>query len=383
MVKKIFFLTSTRADYGKLKTIIKEIQLIKKFQTKVIITGMHLLKIYGSTHDELKKDKIKNLVYLKNQKITDKPDEILLKSIKVFSNFLRKNKPDLVVVHGDRIEPFALTIVCLLNNIKVAHIEGGELSGTQDEILRHSITKLSHIHFVTNKKAKNRVLQMGEDTNSVYVIGSPDMDLIFSKDLPEIDEVKKRYSIPFDNYSIGILHPVTTEKKYQKNNSKIFFQSLIKSNENFVLLHPNNDEGRNYIFNDIIKLKNNKNFLSFPSMRFEYFLTLLKNSNLIIGNSSSGIMEAPYYGVPSIDLGSRQHNRYKSVSIKNINFLEKSILSSINHYKNKKFKVKKYFGDGNSATRFVKIIKSKKFWKIEVQKKFIEKKIYKNLSFLS
>jgi UDP-N-acetylglucosamine 2-epimerase (hydrolysing) len=381
MKKKIFFLTSTRADYGKLKTIIKKTQEFKKFSTKVLVTGMHLLKIYGYTHEELVKDKIKNLVYLKNQKLKDKPDQILLNSIKIFSKLFKVNKPDLVIIHGDRIEPFALAIVCLLNNIKIAHIEGGEVSGTQDEILRHSITKLSHIHFVTNQKARRRVLQMGEDLKSVYVIGSPDMDLIFSKNLPSLKEVKEKYNIDFNSYCIAMLHPVTTEKKIQKNNSKIFFDSLKKTKKNYILFHPNNDAGREYIYKDILRLKKNKNFISFPSMRFEYFLTLLKNSNLIVGNSSAGIMEAPSYGIPSIDIGSRQNSRYKSFSIKNVNFLQKNIDRDINKYFNKKFRPKKYFGIGNSADKFIRIIKSESFWNIKLQKHFIDKKKFFNSYF--
>lgn len=378
MKKKIVFITSTRADYGKMKTIIKKTQKLKKYKVFVVVTGMHLMKNYGYTFEELVKDKIRNLVFLKNQNFKDTPDKILSNTINAFSKFFKKTKFDLVIVHGDRIEPFAVTITCLLNNIRVAHIEGGEVSGTQDEILRHSITKLSSLHFVSNIKAKKRVIQMGESSKNVHVIGSPDMDLIFSKKLPSLEKVKKKYNIKFQKYSIAILHPVTTEIDSQKKNAKIFFESLKKSREKFIILHPNNDYGRKFIFDEIKKLKKNKNFRSFPSMRFEYFLSLLKNANLIIGNSSAGVMEAPCYGIPCIDVGNRQFNRNKSESIKNINFSEKLIVRSIfNHTKNK-FKKQKKFGKGDSANKFIKVLNKKNFWNIKIQKFFIDRKIYKN-----
>ena len=166
--KKILFLTSTRADYGKLKSIILKLQKDKKYSTNVLVTGMHNLKMYGSTYTQIYKDKVKNIIRLKNQNINDRMDKIFLNTVKLFLKVKNMIKPDLVVVHGDRVEPLACSLVCCLNNIKVAHIEGGEISGTVDEMLRHSISKLSHIHFVTNTIAKKRLIQMGERRKNVF-----------------------------------------------------------------------------------------------------------------------------------------------------------------------------------------------------------------------
>ena len=153
-LKKIIFVTATRADYGKLKSIIISAQKFKKFDVSIFVTGMHNVKLYGNTYQLIKKDKIRNIKLFSNQSFNNNHDDILSKTIIGFSKYVKKIKPDLVIIHGDRTEPLACAIVCCLNNIKVAHFEGGELSGTVDEIFRHSISKLCNIHFVTNKIAK-------------------------------------------------------------------------------------------------------------------------------------------------------------------------------------------------------------------------------------
>ena len=190
-MKSILFITGTRADYGKIKSLIFELQNKKSFKTQLIITGMHNLKKYGNTKNEMFKDGVKNCYVFNNITKNSSMDLILAKTITGLNKFIFKNHIDLIVVHGDRVESLAGAICGCLNNIKVAHLEGGEISGTIDEILRHSISKLSHLHFVTNKFAKNRLLQMGEDKNNIFVIGSPDVDIIMNKKLVNINLVKK------------------------------------------------------------------------------------------------------------------------------------------------------------------------------------------------
>ena len=370
--KKIIFVTSTRADYGKLKSIILKLQKDKKMIVKVFVTGSHNMNLYAKTVEEIKKDKIKNLNIFKNQGLSTSMSKILINTIRGFSNYIEKERPTLVILHGDRVEPLACAISSLLLNIKIAHVEGGEVSGTVDEMLRHAISKLSHIHFVSNKIAKNRLLQMGEDKKSIFVVGSPDVDLILSKNLPDLDTVRKRYGINYDKYAISILHPVTTNIENVKIESKNYFEALKQTKTNYVVIYPNNDLGSNYIFDQIRKLKKKPNFSVLPSLRFEFFLTLLKNSSFIIGNSSCGIMEAPYYGVPTINVGNRQKNRLKSKSLININFTKKKIITAIKFAQQHKIPKLKYFGNGKSSLKINKIINSKKFWDVQLQKGFID-----------
>ncbi len=369
-MKKIVFVTATRADYGKLKTIIYSTQKNKNFNTSVFVTGMHNLKEYGSTHCLIKEDKIKNIKRFSNQKIGDNHDKILSKTIIGFSKFIKKKKPDLVIIHGDRIEPLACATVCCLNNIKIAHFEGGELSGTIDEIFRHSISKLCNIHFVTNQTAKQRLIQMGELKENIFVTGSPDVDLLLNKNLPSLREVYRKYDIKFSDYALAIFHPVTTDLENLRPNIISFIKSLKGSKKNFILIYSNNDLGSKIILNEYNKIKS-KNIKIFPSIRFEYYLTLLKNCHFIIGNSSSGIIEAPYYGVPTINIGNRQKNRAKLNSIINCDYDYASIIKLINKYSIKKrYKSSYFFGLGKSNQKVMRILKSKEIWKLSNQKQF-------------
>ena len=372
MKKKILFVTCTRADYGKLKSLILSIQKNNNFISKVFVTGTHNMKLYGSTYVELVKDKIRGIYRYSNQTINMRMDEVLTKTMVGFSSFLIRYKPDLVVVHGDRIEPLACALSSLLNNFLVAHIEGGEVSGTVDEMIRHSISKIAHLHLVSNKTARKRLIQMGENKRYIFEVGSPDVDIILSKNLPKMETVRKIFNIRFDKFSIAIIHPVTTNLKNLKKESEIFFSSLVKSELNYIIIFPNNDLGSEMILNEIYKLNSNNKFKIFPSIRFESYLTLLKNSKFIIGNSSSGIMGAPYYGVTTINIGTRQTNRLKTKLIKNIPFNEKIIIKTINQIKNRKIIKRRFFGEGNSAKKIEKLLLTNKIWNISKQKNFID-----------
>lgn len=369
-MKKILFITGTRADFGKIKTLILKLEKSKKFKVYLVITGMHLLSKYGSTVIEVKESfpKVKKFIF-KNQIKSETQDLIIARTISKSSKILKKVKPDLVFVHGDRVETMAMTLAASLNNILVAHIEGGEVSGTIDEHIRHSVSKLSHIHFVSNKKAASRIERLGEFKKTIHIVGSPDYDLMFSKSLPSLNMVKKKYAIEFDKYAISILHPVTTELKLLSINTKIYFDSLKKIKKNFIIIYPNNDPGSDIIINKFKKLKKMKNFRILKSMRFEYFLTLLKNCNFIIGNSSAGIREAPAYGIKTINVGSRQNGRVSNKIIKTIKFSETSLINNCLKKVEKKKRKIKIFGNGKSAEKIFKIISKKNFWSTPIQKK--------------
>jgi len=375
--KKIVFLTGTRADFGKLKSLIQITQKFDKFDVHIFATGMHLNPLYGATVDEIEKSGFKNIYKFINHDDIEHMDRTLAKTIDGFSHYVKLINPDLIVVHGDRVEALAGAIVGSLNNILVAHIEGGEISGTIDELIRHSVSKLSHIHFVSNEDAKRRLIQMGEIEESIFVIGSPDIDLMNSKNLPSIEEAKKYYDIEFKNYAIAMFHPVTTEYDKIQKYAKDFIDALIDSNFNYVIIYPNNDMGSVEILNEYKRLQNKQKFRLFPSLRFEYFLVLLKNAKFIIGNSSAGIREAPYYNVPSIDIGTRQNNRAKIESIIHCDYKKEDILYAIEEVKNLKLnKIQKnYFGEGNSDKLFFKIINSNKIWDISCQKQFCDRSI--------
>lgn len=375
-MKKILFLTGTRADFGKIKSLISILDNHQEFEVFVFVTGMHLQKEYGYTLIEIERCNFKNIHAFENHTHETTMDLTLGKTIEGFSSYCKIVEPDLIVIHGDRVETLAGAIVGSLNNILVAHIEGGELSGTVDELIRHSVTKLSHIHFVSNDEAAKRLLQMGEIKSSIFTIGSPDIDIMFSNNLPTKENVKEYYAIDFDQYAIVMFHPVTTEAKQMKQYAEDFVDSLLEIDGNFVVIYPNNDLGSKYIIDAYQKIKDNPRFRIFPSLRFEYFLVLLKNAKFIIGNSSAGIREAPYYRIPIINIGTRQQNRTLNADIINVDYKKENIIKALHTVVSHQISpIENNFGKGNSTELFLNSLLSDKIWEINHQKKF------KNINF--
>ena len=369
-MKKIVFLSGTRADFGKLKSLIQIIEEHSEFESFIFATGMHQLEKYGKTVIEIEKSNFSNIYSFSNHTSENTMDLTLAKTIEGFSSYIKQCNPDLIVIHGDRLEALAGAIVGALNNVLVAHIEGGEVSGTIDELIRHSVSKMSHLHYVANDLAKKRLLQLGEIESSIKVIGSPDVDIMFSKGLPSLNEVKKYYEIPFENYAIVLFHPVTTEVDQMAMFATEFVNALLEDDNNYVVIYPNNDLGSAAIFKSYQLLENNPRFRIFPSIRFESFLTLLKNSKFIIGNSSAGIREAPYYGVPTINLGNRQESRAVHPQIINAKCVKKDILNAIRADVSILEKDLKSFGLGNSANLFLASLLNNETWLVSKQKKF-------------
>jgi len=370
--KKIVFLSGTRADFGKIKSLISILEEHQNFDPYVFVTGMHLMETYGYTLIEIERCNFSNVHAFKNHTCETTMDLTLAKTIEGFSEYTKTINPDLIIVHGDRVEAMAGAIVGALNNILVAHIEGGELSGTIDELIRHSVSKLSHIHYVSNEKAKRRLIQMGETTNSIHIIGSPDIDIMFSNMLPSIKEVKSYYQIPFDNYVVAMFHPVTTEFDKIGHYAQNFVNALMRDEKNYIVIYPNNDFGSEKIINTYQLIKDNPRFRIFPSVRFEYFLTLLKNSDFIIGNSSAGIREAPYYGIPTINIGTRQKNRALHSHIVNTSYDEESIFNALKLELTPIKKRDQSFGNGKSAQLFLDSLLNNEFWKLNNQKQFVD-----------
>lgn len=373
---KIVFLTGTRADYGKIKTLMQKVENSEKFELHVFATGMHMLSKYGKTYLEIIKDGFSNIYTYINQTESLGMDFILSNTILGFANYIAELKPDAIVVHGDRLEALAGAIVGAFNNIRVFHIEGGEVSGTIDESIRHAVTKFSHFHLVANEESKKRIMQLGEPEKNIFTIGSPDIDIMMSESLPSLYEVFEHYGIKFkSNYSILMYHPVTTELNCIKQHIKNVVDAVIESKQNYVVIFPNNDAGTDIIIEEYERLKNNFHFRIIPSMKFEYFLTLLRNTDFIMGNSSSGIREAGVYGVPAVDIGSRQKGRYLKSAKSHIihcNEDKNEILKAIEKAKVKTCKKKSEFGEGKSADEFYSVLCREDIWKKSIQKHFVD-----------
>ena len=373
MKRKIVFLSGTRADFGKLKSLIEILRHNKMFEVHIFVTGMHMDKKYGYTVHEIEKCGYNNIYKFINSDDGAFMDITLSRTIKGFADYIRLIEPDLIIVHGDRLEALAGATVGAFNNILVAHIEGGELSGTVDELIRHAVSKLSHTHFVANVEAKKRLRQMGEVAESIFVIGSPDMDAMMSDNLPSLVEVMSYYEIPFDSYAIAMFHPVTTEVGNMDLYAESYTAALEESGCNYIVIYPNNDNGSGFILNKIKKLEQNPRFKLFPSVRFEAFLCMLENARFIVGNSSAGIREAPFYGVPTVNVGTRQNGRTANQHIIHTGYGKGEIVDAINRSMKSNVPKVSLFGNGSSNQKFSEIIANETFWQTPKQKVFSDK----------
>ncbi|MBS82235.1 MAG: UDP-N-acetylglucosamine 2-epimerase (hydrolyzing) [Variovorax sp.] len=367
--RKILFVTGTRADYGKLEPLALEAKAAE-FDVTFFVTGMHMMAKYGLTKAEVHHGNRFNVVEFINQRDGDPQDTILAKTVMGFSDLLQEMKPDLVVLHGDRVEALACALVCAMNYVPCAHVEGGEVSGTIDEIFRHCNTKLSTIHLVSSEAARQRVLRLGETPESIEVLGSPELDIHGRPSGVSLSEVLARYEIVSSDYGICVFHPVTSEVASMGVQARALYESLIDSGRYFVVILPNNDPGSEKITREIEKLPKDK-FRVLPSMRFHYFSELMKNAQVMIGNSSAGVREAPFMGIPSLDLGTRQSNRSFAPSVTKASCLEVEVISDfLNKEWGKRYSPSQEFGHGFAAKKFRELLLRPTFWGRPMQKYF-------------
>ncbi|PSL19434.1 UDP-N-acetylglucosamine 2-epimerase [Shimia abyssi] len=369
MTKTILFLTGTRADFGKLKPLAVALR-DAGFDVSFFVTGMHMLDRYGRTKIEVHRLPGITVHEYLNQRPGDPQDIILAKTVVGFSDYATETRPDLVVVHGDRIEALAGALVAATNYIPCAHIEGGEVSGTIDEIYRHCNTKLASHHFVSSQDAKRRVMAMGEPEGAVHVIGSPELDFHADNSGVTLAEVKEHYDIPFDNFGIVVFHPVTSEQASMGDQARALFGELDASGKNFIVIAPNNDPGSDDIFATLADLPADR-FRQYPSMRFNHFSELMKNAACMIGNSSAGVREAPFLGLPSLDIGTRQTNRAQSQSVFSCDATDRACIADfLTNQWGKRHAPHTGFGEGRAADRFVELLSDEGFWTQGLQKAF-------------
>jgi len=322
--KKICLITSSRSDYGLLKELIKKIKKSKKLDCHLSVTGTHLSHLHGSTYKEILADKINinsKIKILKSGHTDNDISKSFSNGVFKFSNLYKKIKPDLILVLGDKFEIMTSVIAATLNRLPIAHIHGGEITeGAIDDVIRHSITKMSHLHFASTKIYQKRIIQMGENPKFVFNVGSIGLEKINEFKFKNEEYFKKKYNIDLKRKTIMIcFHPVTLEPKTEKHYIEQILKALIIFNEiNFIFTSSNADHG----FKNIIKkiksfVRKNKNAYYIKSFGRDNYLSCLKHSKVILGNSSSGIIEAPSLKTFTINLGKRQKGRIQSKSVIN------------------------------------------------------------------
>ena len=369
---KICFITGSRADYGLLTPLMRLVKSDKYFNFQLIATGTHFSKRHGSTFKQIIKDKFK-INFKINIKIGNDQPENICKSMSIaidkFSKAFKVLKPDLLILLGDRYEIFAASAAALVHQIPISHLHGGELTrGSIDDSFRHSITKMSNIHLVSNKKHAKRVIQLGENPKNVHVVGGFGVDLIGKTKFLKKGILRKELGIKFKKKNIIVTyHPETVIKSSPVKDFNEVLKAINKFKDiNFIFTKSNSDLQAIKI-NKMIDLhvkKNKKNCYSFESMGQSNFLSTLKIADCILGNSSSGILEAPSLKKPTINIGSRQKDRLQSKSIINVKPSSESIIKAIKKiyskdFKNKIQKTESPYGKAGASKKAFKILKNK------------------------
>lgn len=389
MKKKISILTATRADYGLLKQIIKKLLAVSDFDVRVVVTGAHLSPEFGLTYREIEQDgiiideKIEILISADTSSAISKSMGLAMIS---FADYFDKLKPDMLVVLGDRYETLAVCCVAMNQRIPIAHLYGGEITeGAVDESIRHAITKLSYLHFTSTKEYRSRVIQLGEQPDRVFSVGAIGIENILQEQLMSKAELADAIDFKLEKpYAMVTFHPVTLED----NNTAEQFQALLDTCKkyqdlNFIFSKANADaNGR--IINEMIDLfvTGNDYAIAFTSLGMTRYLSALRYCTLVIGNSSSGLVEAPSFGIPTINIGDRQKGRLQADSVINCEPTKEAIVEAVSialtkECQNKTRKTVNPYGDGNTSDRIVatledfllneRIALKKKFYDCEVK----------------
>ena len=344
----ILIFTSGRSDFDLLLPIVKKIKKIKSIRSELLVSGSHLSKKHGLTLNYVKKQNVGRLITI-NINCGNVNENNLSKTFAnaqtLYSKFFSslKKKIDLTVVLGDRYEALAFASSCFFSKIPIAHIHGGEkTNGAMDDIIRHTITKLSNLHFVSNVEHKKRVLQLGENKSNVLICGLLGYENISNIKIKDKKTLEKKLQISFKNKIILIsYHSVTTISNKQNTYQ---FREVLNALKNYnkcniIFTSPNIDPGNIEIIEMINNfIEKNENAYFYKSLGQELFFSLAKNSDIFIGNSSSGILEVPFLKVPVINIGKRQAGRYQFVKVSNISPITKKILKKIDKILNKKRK---------------------------------------------
>lgn len=370
-MKKICVITGTRAEYGLLSSLMSAIQDDSTFELQLVVTGMHLSPEFGLTYREIEKDG-----FVINEKVemllSSDSDAGITKSTGLgmigFADVFVRLKPDLVILLGDRFETFAAATAAYLAKIPIAHLHGGEVTeGATDEALRHAITKMSYLHFTSTESYSKRVIQLGESPERVFNVGAIGIDNI--KKLQLLDKKQLEDSIDFEldkPFLLVTYHPVTLEN----NSAEAQFNELLKAlstikNLKVIFTKPNSDANGRVIISLIDKFvaQNPETAIAFTSLGQLKYLSLMQFTTAVVGNSSSGIIEAPSFGIPTVNIGDRQKGRERADTVIDCGYTETEISEAINKVISDDFQqfcntIENVYGDGNTTQRIVEILKS-------------------------
>ncbi len=378
-MRKIAVITGTRAEYGILKSVLKEIKANPKLNLSLIVIGMHLSAEFGYTVKEIEKDGFRvdakiNVLHREDTKtaMVVSIGRCLIETAKA----LERIEPGFLLVLGDRSEMLVGAVAATYMRIAIAQIHGGEISGNVDEPVRHAITKLAHVHFPATKESGDRVIKMGEEPWRVHVVGAPSLDMILSGKMLTVEETAAKYDLDLSRPVLLVLqHPVVTEDERAAGQIRETLEALKELGCQTVLIYPNADAGGRRMI-EVIKEYERYPIRAFKSVPHEDFLGLMNVVNVMVGNSSSGIIEAPSFSLPVVNVGTRQIGRQRAENVIDAGYNRKEIKAAVqmaicdNEFKEKVKHIKNFYGDGKAGERIAKILSE-----IKIDKKLLEKRM--------
>jgi UDP-hydrolysing UDP-N-acetyl-D-glucosamine 2-epimerase len=379
--KKICLVITTRGNYAKMRSVIDLIKDERNMQLQIIVGGGAILSKYGNMSqafidNDIKVDRFIHFLVEGENPVTMAKSAGL--AVTEFSTAFENLCPDVVVVIADRFECLPVAMTAGYMNIPTAHVEGGEVSGSIDESIRHAITKLSHLHFPATRSAAKRIERLGEDPNTIFPVGATSLDVIAKldlKDMTPLFEAQERLGVGAKidlrkRYLVVLQHPVTTEYKENLAHVNETIEAIKSLQMSTLWVWPNMDAGSDGISKGIriFRERAKPDYVHFfKSLPIELYAPLLKNSACIVGNSSSGIREAAFMGVPTVNIGSRQDGRERGDNVIDVGYERKEIEEGILHQvSNGYYEPDFLYGDGKASEKIVKVLRDFEF---KIQKK--------------
>lgn len=364
-MKKIMVVTGSRGEWGYIRPILRLIDAREDVEYVLVVTNMHLLPAYGNSYKEIENDGFK-IHYKVHMSLDGYSHVTQAKSLGIFlsslPDIIESEKPDWILLAGDRGEQLVGAIAGAYTYTPVAHIQAGELSGNIDGMTRHAIGKLVHLHFAANQDAADRLIKLGEEDFRVYNVGAPQIDEMVNAQFTTLLEVEEKLCVRLQNgYILGVMHPVTEEADKAEMQAEVFIKSLNKFALPKIIILPNNDAGSRGVKKAINEYRQGE-YHMYANLKREDYLGLLKNANCIVGNSSSGLLEAPTFKVPAVNIGRRQNMRFRGINVIDVPFEEEKVVAAIERAMSADFrnyledKCENPYGDGHSSERILELL---------------------------
>lgn len=377
---KIAVISATRAEYGILKPLIKKLNDDSKVELQFLVTGTHLSEKYGNTQTEIEKDGFaifKKFPIITRGNTSVDISVIMSNAIQLFARYFYTEKPKCVVILGDRTEMLGICAAAMIVGIPIVHLHGGELTeGAVDDCVRHAITKMAYLHFASTEVYRRRIIQMGESPERVFNVGALGVENVLNVPLLEKNDIYKNIGIPINKkYALVTFHPVTMEKDSGKEQVKNLISAMSEKKDFFFLItKANADVGGdiiNLMFEEYTRQSTNTKLVA--SLGMLRYLSALKHATFVLGNSSSGIIEAPSLGTPTINIGERQKGRLMANSVINCSPTKNDIVKAIEIAEKMEHIPSFLYGDGRASDKIAEII-IKTFSKrdLNLKKKFYD-----------